>query len=79
MALLAARHHHEVILVSIDHAHDERIREFTLHRTRAGKAGGNTIWTLSDDTLKPIVDQRFRTLPDAAHTGIGGSSLGGLD
>ncbi len=30
------------------------------------------------DTVKPLVDARYRTLPDAAHTGLGGSSLGGL-
>src|SRR5262249_46297330 len=27
---------------------------------------------------KPMIDARFRTLPDAANTGVGGSSLGGL-
>ena len=30
------------------------------------------------DTLKPIIDREFLTLPDAAHTGVGGSSMGGL-
>jgi metallo-beta-lactamase class B len=30
------------------------------------------------DTLKSEVDRRFRTLPDAAHTGMAGFSLGGL-
>lgn len=30
------------------------------------------------DTLKPIIDENFLTLPDAAHTGICGSSMGGL-
>ena len=29
-------------------------------------------------TLKPYIDSRFRTLPDREHTGIGGSSMGGL-
>ncbi|WP_420148057.1 alpha/beta hydrolase [Spirosoma sp.] len=78
MALLAARNHHEVILVSIDHAYDERIREFTLERTRAGTGRGQYYLDFIRRTLKPMVDQNFRTLPDAAHTGIGGSSLGGL-
>ena len=78
MALLAARHHHEVILISIDHAEDERIREFTLHPTRAGKGRGQYYLDFIRRTLKPLVDSQFRTLPDAAHTGIGGSSLGGL-
>ncbi len=30
------------------------------------------------DTLKPLIDREFLTLPDAAHTGVGGSSMGGL-
>ncbi len=30
------------------------------------------------DTLKPVIDEKFMTLPDAAHTGVGGSSMGGL-
>jgi predicted alpha/beta superfamily hydrolase len=30
------------------------------------------------DELKPLIDRRYRTLPDGAHTAVGGSSLGGL-
>ena len=30
------------------------------------------------DTLKPVIDEHFMTLPDAAHTCIGGASMGGL-
>ena len=30
------------------------------------------------ETVKPLVDARYRTRPDAASTGLGGSSLGGL-
>jgi len=30
------------------------------------------------ETVKPLVDRLYRTRPDAAHTGLGGSSLGGL-
>lgn len=78
MALLAARHRHEVILVSIDHAHNERIREFTFHPTRAGSGRGRYYIDFIQNTLKPLVDKRLRTLSDPAHTGIGGSSLGGL-
>ncbi|QJW90047.1 alpha/beta hydrolase [Spirosoma taeanense] len=78
MALLAARGHHEVILVSIDHGYDERIREFTLHRTRAGKGKGQRYLDFIRRELKPVIDASLRTRPDAAHTGIGGSSLGGL-
>jgi pimeloyl-ACP methyl ester carboxylesterase len=30
------------------------------------------------NTLKPEIDRRYHTLPDRAHTGVGGSSMGGL-
>jgi predicted alpha/beta superfamily hydrolase len=30
------------------------------------------------EELKPLIDRTYRTRPDAAATGIGGSSLGGL-
>jgi len=30
------------------------------------------------ETLKPVIDSEFRTLPDTEHTMIAGSSLGGL-
>ncbi|MCB9333365.1 MAG: hypothetical protein H6574_20070 [Lewinellaceae bacterium] len=30
------------------------------------------------NTLKPYIDSKFRTLPDREHTGIMGSSMGGL-
>ena len=30
------------------------------------------------DTLKPLIDKLFYTLPDKEHTGIGGSSMGGI-
>jgi pimeloyl-ACP methyl ester carboxylesterase len=30
------------------------------------------------DTLKPLIDARYRTLDDREHTAIGGSSMGGL-
>ena len=78
MALLAARQHHEVILVSIDHGAEERIEEYTLHPTRKTKGRGAYYLDFLRNTLKPLIDAKFRTLPDAANTGIGGSSLGGL-
>ncbi|HET7457265.1 MAG TPA: alpha/beta hydrolase-fold protein, partial [Gemmatimonadaceae bacterium] len=30
------------------------------------------------NTLKPEIDRRYHTMPDRAHTGVGGSSMGGL-
>lgn len=39
---------------------------------------GAAYLTFLTNTLKPEIDRRYRTLPDREHTGIGGSSMGGL-
>ena len=39
---------------------------------------GDAYGRLLTDTVKPMIDARYRTRADAAHTGLGGSSLGGL-
>ncbi|MEM6327211.1 MAG: alpha/beta hydrolase-fold protein [Bacteroidota bacterium] len=39
---------------------------------------GDAYGRLLTDTLKPMIDARYRTRPEAEFTGIGGSSLGGL-
>ena len=39
---------------------------------------GDAYGRLLTDVVKPLVDARYRTRPGAAHTGLGGSSLGGL-
>jgi predicted alpha/beta superfamily hydrolase len=44
---------------------------------KAGGQGGAYVDFLAQ-TLKPFIDARYRTQPAAAHTGIAGSSLGGL-
>ncbi len=46
------------------------------HWDCAGEADTFLEWILGP--LKHEVDKRFRTLPDREHTGIGGSSMGGL-
>lgn len=78
MAVLAARRQHEVILVTIDHGEEERIREYTVERTREGRGKGRQYIKFIKETLKPFIDANLRTLPDPGHTGVGGSSLGGL-
>lgn len=78
MAILASRQRHEVILVSIDHGRENRINEFTIEKTRMGKGRGRHYLDFVANTLKPVIDAQFRTLPDSGYTGIGGSSLGGL-
>jgi predicted alpha/beta superfamily hydrolase len=39
---------------------------------------GDSYLTFITATVKPLVDQSFRTLPDRDHSGIFGSSMGGL-
>ncbi len=69
----------ELIVIAIDHAESERMSEFTpSFRTRLGRGQGKQYVRFLADTLKPYVDRHFRTYPDRKHTGIGGSSLGGL-
>ncbi len=79
LAFMAEKGLSDIIIVSIDHAEDERIAEFTpSHPTKLGIGDGKKYTRFLADTLKPYIDRHFRTLPDREHTGIGGSSMGGL-
>lgn len=79
LALLAEKYHHEVIIVAIDHAKDQRIAEYTpSHNTKLGIGDGKKYARFLADALKPYIDKNFRTRPERAFTGIGGSSMGGL-
>jgi predicted alpha/beta superfamily hydrolase len=59
----------EVIVVGVWPA--ERIREYT----RPGYVAYGTFLAMQ---LKPMVDERYRTMPKPADTGVMGSSLGGV-
>jgi predicted alpha/beta superfamily hydrolase len=78
LAILAARNHHEVIVVAINHGDETRIADFTMEQTMAGTGSGQYYLDFLVRDLKPLIDSQFRTLADAQNTGIGGSSLGGL-
>ncbi|HAC16764.1 MAG TPA: hypothetical protein DCE78_12600 [Bacteroidetes bacterium] len=79
LAHLAKHGHGDVIIVAIDHAETERIKEFTPTKVTAlGVGDGKKYARFLCETLKPYVDQHFRTLSHGNHTGIGGSSMGGL-
>lgn len=69
-----------LILVGIDNAGEHRIDEYTPTRDRNSGRGGQAAryGRMLVREIKPFLDERYRTLPDAHHTGIGGSSLGGL-
>ena len=68
----------QAILVAVDHAGVERINEYAPYPR--GDAGGLGHATLSffADTLKPWIDDNYRTFPDREYTGFSGSSMGGL-
>ncbi|MEZ4980567.1 MAG: alpha/beta hydrolase-fold protein [Saprospiraceae bacterium] len=79
LAVLAEKLQHEVIVVAIDHAKEQRISEFTpSHNTKLGIGDGKKYARFLADNLKPYIDKNFRTKPERRFTGIGGSSMGGL-
>ena len=79
LAALAQRGKGDFIVVAIDHGGKERIKEFLPYDTqKLGEGLGREYATFLTETLKPYIDENFRTLPERAHTGIGGSSMGGL-
>jgi predicted alpha/beta superfamily hydrolase len=58
---------------------DDRIPEYTpVPDPGYGGGRGELYGKFLIDELKPFIDKNLRTLPDAEHTGLMGSSLGGL-
>jgi predicted alpha/beta superfamily hydrolase len=56
-----------------------RIREYTpTHVPKLGGGRADRYAKFLIEEVKPFVDREYRTLSGPAHTGIGGSSLGGL-
>ncbi len=67
------------IVVGIDNGGVHRIDEYTpWTNTEYGGGEGEKYMQFVVETLKPYIDQNFRTLPGRETTGIMGSSLGGL-
>src|SRR5258705_10465824 len=69
-----------LIIVGINNAGKDRIDEYTPAADAKYKAGGkaNLYGRMLVEELKPFIDAHYRTRQGAAHTGVGGSSLGGL-
>jgi len=67
------------IVVGIDNGGGDRIGEYTpwINPDYGGGDGEKYIRFIVE-TLKPYIDQNYRTLPDRENTGLMGSSLGGL-
>lgn len=78
--LIAAGQIRPIVIVAIDHAGHDRAHEFAPTRDGSREAGGHAdaYGRFLLDELKPFIDARYRTRPEAEHTAVGGSSLGGL-
>jgi predicted alpha/beta superfamily hydrolase len=68
----------KIIIIAIEHAEEDRIKEYNVGKTVLGKGQGKKYIRFVTDTLKPYVDEHFRTKKEREFTGIGGSSMGGL-
>jgi predicted alpha/beta superfamily hydrolase len=68
-----------VILVGVANTGLRRMAEYTPTRDfKLGGGEGRSYGRLLVEELKPLIDDSYRTLPDAKNTGLGGASLGGL-
>lgn len=67
------------IIVGIDNGGMKRMQEYNRQdHAQFGKGEGEAYLEFIVNTLKPAIDQRFRTKKKAKYTAIAGSSMGGL-
>ncbi|MGB3452369.1 MAG: alpha/beta hydrolase-fold protein [Moheibacter sp.] len=79
LSILAEYGRGDIIVIAVEHGGDDRIREYVFKNPRLSEeAEGKKYIRFITDTLKPYIDQKYRTLKDRENTGIGGSSLGAL-
>jgi predicted alpha/beta superfamily hydrolase len=78
--LVRARRIDTLIVVAIDHAGEHRLDEFGPVRDAGRRAGGgaDAYGRFLVGRVKRLVDRTYRTRADREHTGLCGSSLGGL-
>jgi predicted alpha/beta superfamily hydrolase len=83
--LITAKLMEPLIIVAVANTGEGRIHEYTPSRGRLESGRRKRSKGLLRhygrfliNELKPFIDARYRTLPDAPNTGLGGSSLGGL-
>jgi predicted alpha/beta superfamily hydrolase len=75
----APRKGRRAIIVGIPNMGVDRIREYApFVDARSGGGLGDVYLDFVLGTVKPLIDERYRTIPTAGGTGIAGSSLGGL-
>ena len=68
----------KIIVIAIEHAGEERIKEYSLGETPLGRGEAKQYMQFVTETLKPFVDKNFRTKTEREFTGIGGSAMGAL-
>jgi predicted alpha/beta superfamily hydrolase len=78
-SLLQQRRIEPLIIAAIYHAGEHRLWEYTPTRTRKLDGGGLVAHgRMLVEELIPWLGERYRSLTQARHTALGGSSLGGL-
>ena len=79
-SLIAAGQIEPLIVVGIYNTGKDRISEYTPTEDQKYKMGGKAdlYGRMLVEELKPFIDSTYQTRRDARHTGLGGSSLGGL-
>lgn len=79
MAKLAEQGFGDLIIIAVDHGEEERISEYLpYYHPRFGEGKGKFYIQFMIEKLIPYINKNYRTLTDFEHTGIGGSSMGGL-
>jgi predicted alpha/beta superfamily hydrolase len=69
----------ECIVVGIDHGNGKRMTEYNPYGFRNfGEGEGNKYVDFLAQTLKPYIDEHYRTQPGKESTTVAGSSMGGL-
>ena len=69
----------EAIIVGIPNMEGKRLTEYSpFDAPDHGRGQGDRYLSFLAETLKPLIDRDFRTLKDRRHTGLMGSSMGGL-
>jgi predicted alpha/beta superfamily hydrolase len=68
----------QMIVVGIDNGGDKRMSEYNPYDFEKNKGEGDKYIDFLVQTLKPYIDNKFRTKKDVANTFTAGSSMGGL-
>jgi predicted alpha/beta superfamily hydrolase len=74
-----SRRGYEAIVVGLPNLGEQRLDEYSpFPQPRYSTGQGAKYLDFVVQTVKPLIDRDFRTLPERAHTGMIGSSMGGL-